>query len=231
MSALAEIGNALVTALKLIFSGDPEVYQIAARSLEVSGSSTLIGSLIFTSLGALIYFNNFRGKRILINIIQTSYSVPTVFIGLLVYIVISASGPLGGLGLVFTPPAMVIAQVILISPILTGLTISAMRNVGNEIKYTAISLGATRSQAIWTMMKEARYAILSAVLIAFGRAISEVGAAMIVGGNIRGGTRILTTAMALETSMGNIELSMALGIIILALALIVSILVNRLQQR
>ena len=226
-----ELADAFVTALRLIFTGDPEVFAITARTLGVSGSSTLLAALIFIPLGSLIYFHSFVGKRILVNIIQTFYSLPTVFVGLLVFITFSKAGPLGQMGILFTPQVMVIGQVILISPIVTGLTISAMRGVGQEIRDTAISLGATRLQTIQTIMREARYAVATTVLVGFGRAVSEVGCAIIVGGNIRGTTRVLTTAMSLETSMGNIELSMALGIILISLALIVSILVNRLQPR
>ena len=228
---MPELADAFVTALRLILTGDPEVFAITARTLGVSGSSTLLAALIFIPLGSLIYFHSFVGKRILVNIIQTFYSLPTVFVGLLVFITFSKAGPLGQMGILFTPQVMVIGQVILISPIVTGLTISAMRGVGQEIRDTAISLGATRLQTIQTIMREARYAVATTVLVGFGRAVSEVGCAIIVGGNIRGTTRVLTTAMSLETSMGNIELSMALGIILISLALIVSILVNRLQPR
>jgi tungstate transport system permease protein len=182
-------------------------------------------------LGCLIHFHSFRGKRILVSVIQTFYSLPTVFVGLLVFVLLSRAGPLGGLGMLFTPQAIVAGHVILIAPIVTGLTISALSGVSPEIRDTAISLGATRFQTVRAILVEARYATLTAIMVAFGRAVSEVGIAIMVGGNIRGFTRTLTTAMSLETSMGNIELSMALGIILISLALVASILVNRLQQR
>lgn len=226
-----EIARAFVTALRLIFTGDKEVLQIAGRTLAIAFSSMTIAAILFIPLGSLIYFHSFWGKRLLVNIIQTLFSMPTVFVGLLVFITLSKSGPLGGLELLFTPGAMIIGQVILISPIITGLTISSLSGVSQEVKDTAVSLGATRFQTIKTIMLEARYATVTAVLIGFGRAISEVGSAIIIGGNIKGFTRTLTTAMSLETSMGNIELSMALGIILISLALMVSILANRLQQR
>ncbi|MEE8470541.1 MAG: ABC transporter permease [Dehalococcoidia bacterium] len=228
---MSELADAFVTALKLIFTGDPEVLGIAARTLAISCSSTFLAAVIFVPLGSLIYFHNFTGKRFLINVIQTFYSLPTVFVGLLVFITFSRAGPLGGFGILFTPQVMVIGQMVLIAPIVTGLTISALRSVNPEIRDTAVSLGATRFQTIRTILVEARYATSTAVLVGFGRAISEVGLAIMVGANISGFTRTLTTAMSLETSMGNIELSMALGIILIALALIVSILANRLQQR
>jgi tungstate transport system permease protein len=228
---LAEIAHAFVTALRLIFTRDGEVMQIAGRTLAISLSSMAIAAMLFIPLGSLIYFHSFWGKRLLVNIIQTLFSLPTVFVGLLVFITLSKSGPLGGLELLFTPGAMIIGQVILISPIITGLTISSLSGVSQEIRDTAVALGATRFQTIKTIVLEARYATVTAVLIGFGRAVSEVGCAIIVGGNIRGFTRTLTTAMSLETSTGNIELSMALGIILISLALMVSILANRLQQR
>jgi len=228
---MPELVQALITAVKLIFTGDPEVFDITGRSLLVSGISTLLASLIFMPLGSLIYFHSFPGKRALVSIIQTLFSLPTVFVGLLVFITFSRAGPLGGLQLLFTKKAMVVGEVVLLSPIIIGLTISALSGVGQEVRDTAISLGASRFWTIVTMLREARYAIATALLVGFGRAISEVGCALMVGGNIRGSTRVLTTAMSLETSMGNIELSMALGIIIMAIALVVSVMVSRFQQR
>ena len=138
------IVDAFVLAVKMIFTGDPEVYSITARTLEISLSSTVIGALLFVPLGCLIYFNNFRGKRTLISIIQTCYSLPTVFVGLLVFLVFSRAGPLGVFGIMFTPQVMVIGQVVLVSAIVTGLTISALSGVSPAIRETAVSLGASR---------------------------------------------------------------------------------------
>lgn len=228
---MQELLDAFVTALRLIFTGDPEVFAVTARTLAISTSSTLVASVLFVPLGSLIYFQSFRGKAIVVSAIQTLYSLPTVFVGLLVFITFSRAGPLGGLGILFTPTAMVVGQVVLIAPIITGLTLSAFTGVGEGVRDTAISLGAARYQVIWTMMTEARYAIVTAVFAGFGRALSEVGLALMVGGNIRGFTRTLTTAMSLETSMGNIEFSMALGIILISLALTVSVVVIRFQRR
>jgi len=221
------IADAFVLAVKMIFTGDAEVYSITARTLAISLSSTLIGALLFVPLGCLIYFNNFRGKRLLISIIQTCYSIPTVFVGLLVFLVFSRAGPLGFFGILFTPQVMVIGQVVLISAIVTGLTISALSGVSPAIRETAVSLGASRLQSVWAVLKEARFAVLTAVLVGFGRAISEVGLALMVGGNIRGYTRVLTTAISLETGKGEIALSLALGFILVTLALIVTVLANR----
>ncbi|MCL0097830.1 ABC transporter permease [Dehalococcoidia bacterium] len=228
---MTEIGQGFVKALELIISLDPEVMEIAWRSLRISAASTALASLICIPIGGLIHFRSFRGKRILINIIQTFYSFPTVAIGLLVFLMISRAGPLGFLGILFTPAAMVVGQMVLIAPILLGLTISALSGVDKAIKDTAISLGATEFQAIWAIIKEARYAVMAAVTMGFGRAISEVGCAMMVGGNIRGFTRIMTTAIALETVRGELELAIALGIILIGLALIVNVVLNIVQQR
>jgi len=228
---LAEIGQAFVIAVKLIVSLDPEVVEIAARSLQISTTSSLLTSLIGIPLASLIHFNNFPGKRSLINIIQTLFSVPTVVIGLFVFVLFSRAGPLGGLSLMFTPTVMVIGQVILITPILLGLTISALSGVDKALVDTARSLGASGWQTALIILREARYAVLAAVIMAFGRAISEVGLAIMVGGNIKGFTRVITTAIALETSKGELELAIALGIILLAIALIINIALNRIQQR
>lgn len=205
--------------------------EITATTLAISGSSTFLAALIFVPLGCLIHFHDFRGKRLLITIIQTFYSLPTVFVGLLAFMAFSREGPLGIFGILFTPQVMVIGQVFLIAPIVTGLTISALSGVRPEIKDTAVSLGASRFQTIRTILIEARYATLTAVLVGFGRAISEVGLAIMVGANIRGYTRVLSTAIALETTQGKTAEPLALGMILISLALVVSVLANRLQQR
>lgn len=218
-------------AIELIVTLNPEVMGITARSLSISIASTIFASLICIPLGGLIEFHDFHGKRALINIIQTLYSLPTVVVGLLVFLLLTRDGPLGSLSLLFTPTGMVLGQTILVTPVMIGLTISALRGVNIQIKETAKSLGATPPQIIFTVINEAKHAVVAAVLLGFGRAISEVGVAMMIGGNIRGYTRVLTTAIALETSMGDIELSLALGIILLLIALVVNLVVNRIQGR
>lgn len=226
-----EIINGLIKAIELIVTLDPEVMDITLLTLRISIASMLITSLIFIPTGSFIHFHEFRGKRWLINIIQTLFALPTVVVGLLVFLLLSRAGPLGFFGFFFTPTGMVIGQVILIAPIMTGLTISALSGVDKTIRDTIVSLGATEFQAIRATIKEARYAILAAVITGYSRAISEVGAAMMIGGNIRGYTRVLTTAIALETSMGNIEFSLALGIILMSLAFVINIILNQVQQR
>ena len=228
---MTEIWQALTIAIKLIMSLDPEVMEIAGRSLGVSVTSCLLASLMCIPLAGLIHFHNFPGKRVLINIIQTFFSLPTVCIGLFLFVLFSRAGPLGGTNLLFTPMVMVLGQMILITPILLGLTISALSGVDKAILDTAISLGASGFQVAGVVLREARYAVLAAIIMGFGRAISEVGLALMVGGNIRGFTRVITTAISLETSKGELELSLALGIILLFIALVINTLLNRIQQR
>ena len=221
----------LIRAIELIVSLDPEVIEITIRSLLISLSATVIASILAVPLGSYVTFNEFTGKKSLIAIIQTLYALPTVLVGLFVFLFISRQGPFGFLGLLFTPSGMVVGQVILILPILMGLTISALSNVDTTVRDTIISLGATKFQFLVSIVREARFAIYAAVVMGFSRAISEVGAAIMIGGNISGHTRVLTTTIALETSMGNIEVSMALGIILLAISLIVNLLMSLVQQR
>ncbi len=228
---MSEIWQGLVRAIQLIISLDPEVMEIAGRSLRISVTACLLASLLCLPLGSLIHFNRFTGKRTLINLIQTFYSMPTVVVGLLVFLLFSRAGPLGGLNLLFTPTVMIVGQMILITPVLLGLTISAFSGVDKTISDTARSLGASSFQTVVAVIKEARFAVMAAVLLAFGRAISEVGLAFMVGGNIRGFTRVLTTAISLETSKGDIELSIALGIILIFIALVINVVLNRIQQR
>lgn len=228
---MTELWQGLARAIELIITLDPEVMQIAARSLTFAAISCSIATLIFLPVGSTIHFNQFHGRRFLINIIQTLYSVPTVAVGLFVFVFISHAGPFGNLGLLFTPAAIVVGQALLVAPIITGLTISALSGVDRAVTETAISLGANRFQTTVLVVREARFAMLAALIMGFGRAISEVGLSLMVGGNIRGFTRTITTAISLETSKGDLELSLALGIILLSLALIINIALNRLQQR
>jgi tungstate transport system permease protein len=226
-----EVWHGFVRAIQLIVTLDPEVMEITGRSLAIAAASCLLATAICIPLGSLIHFNRFAGKRALINVIQTMYSVPTVVVGLLIFLLFSRAGPLGYMELLFTPTVMVIGQAVLIAPIVVGLTITAFSGVDKAVPETATALGADRFQVAFLTMREARFAMLTAIVMGFGRAISEVGLALMVGGNIRGYTRVLTTSIALETSKGDIELSIALGIILITVALIINIALNRLQQR
>jgi tungstate transport system permease protein len=228
---LDEIIQAILQAIKLILELDPELIRITKLSIYISFTATLIASLIAIPTGGIIYYYEFRGKRTVINLIQTLYSIPTVIVGLFLFLLISKQGPFGFLKLLFTPTGMVIGQMLLILPILIGFTITALAGVSIQIRELAISMGANTYQTIITIIKEARYAIMSAVILGFGRAISEVGVSILIGGNIRGFTRTFTTAISLETSRGNLVLSIALGLILLSLALIINLLLNYLQGR
>ena len=228
---MTEIWHGLTRAIELIISLDPEVMEIAGRSLSISVTSIILASLICLPLASLIHFHHFPGRRILINLIQTLFSIPTVAIGLFVFVLFSHAGLLGGLNLLFTPAVMVLGQMILITPILLGLTISALSGVDKAILDTARSLGAGGLQTAVIVLREARFAVMAAVIMGFGRAISEVGIALMVGGNIRGFTRVITTAISLETSRGDLELSIALGIILIFIALVINIALSRIQQR
>ena len=199
---MGEITDGFLEAITLIVTMNPEIMEIAGRSLYVSSLATLVAALITIPIGAIIYYYDFRGKRTVINLVQTLYALPTVIVGLLVYLLVSNSGPLGSLKLLYTVNAMIIAQVILVSPLIVGLAIAALSGLDKEMKYTTMALNARAYWAMLTLVREVKFAILSAVALAFGRAIAEVGAVMMVGGNIRHFTRTLTTAITLNTSMG-----------------------------
>lgn len=226
-----EFVQGFVKAFELLVTLDPEVLEVAGRTLVIALSSCLLATVLCLPLGSLMHFKKFPGKRLSINLIQTFYSIPTVAVGLIVFLFFSRIGPLGIFGLMYTPTIMVIGQIILVSPIILGLVIAALSGVDKGMFETASSLGASPIQATLQVIREARYAILSAVALGFGRAISEVGLALMVGGNIRGYTRVITTAISLETSRGDVALSIALGIILILMALIVNIILNRLQQK
>lgn len=226
-----KLAEAFVIALKMIFSGDPVVMEITLRTLAVSASATVIACILFTPLGCLLHFARFPGRNVLIGFIQALYSMPTVFAGLLIFLLLSRAGPLGELGLLFTTKAIVIAEVFLVAPVILGLVISALKGVAGEAAETVRALGAGSLQTAGVVLLEARYAILSAFLMGFGRAISEVGAAMMVGGNIAGRTRTLTTAISLGIGKGEVAESIALGLILMTLALLISLLVHMTGMR
>lgn len=227
---MSELWQGVLKAVELLVSLDREVIQITSRALSISTTACAASALICLPLGSIIHFASFRGKRLLISTIQTFYSLPTVLVGLLVFVMFSQAGPFGSLGLMFTPTLMVIGQTILVIPLMLGLIISALASLDKTVADTAFSLGASRFQAGILALREARYAVITAIIMGFGRAISEVGLAMMVGGNIRGFTRTLTTAISLETSKGDIELSLALGFVLLVISLVINIALNRLQQ-
>jgi tungstate transport system permease protein len=221
---LNEIIAGFIRALELMASLDPELIDITLRTLMISLSSTIMAALVAVPAAAAIDSREFRGKRFIMNIIQTLYSIPTVLVGLFVFLLISRSGPLGSFNLLFTPAGMIL-------PLVTGFSLTALRGVKPELRDLARSLGATEYQVMMKVIAEARYAVMAAIILGFGRAISEVGVAIMLGGNIRGFTRVITTAISLETSKGNLELSIALGIILLLISLMVNTALNHFQEK
>ncbi len=218
-------------ALGLIFSLDREILSIALLSLKVSTIATFLSSLVGVPLGFIIGSGQFWGKKGLTAIFNTLMALPTVVVGLLVYSLISRQGPLGPLELLFTPKAMVIGQFILATPIIVALTISATQAIDPRVKITAMTLGAGPLRTAVTVLSEAKFALMAAVVAGFGRVIGEVGCALMVGGNIRGYTRTITTAISLETAKGEFAFGLALGFILLTVAFVVNILLHRLQSR
>lgn len=218
-------------ALRLIFSLDSEIFSIALLSLKVSTTATILSSLIGVPVGFIIGTGEFWGKKVLITIFNTFMAFPTVVVGLLVYSFISRQGPLGPLGLLFTPTAMVIGQFILAAPIIIAFTVSATQGIDPRVKLTAMTLGAGLLRRAITILSEARFALMAAVTAGFGRVIAEVGCALMIGGNIKGYTRTMTTAISLETSKGEFAFGLALGFILLAVAFFVNILLHWLQSR
>jgi tungstate transport system permease protein len=221
--------SGLLQAIGLITSLNPEVISITGLSLEVSGTAVLLATVVGIPAGVLIALNEFPFKRTLKNVLYTLMGLPPVVVGLFVFLMISRAGPLGTFGLLFTPTAMVIAQFILVTPIIMGLSISAAGSVDRSVIETGISLGARRYETMLLVVNEARQALITAVIAGFGRAIAEVGAVMIVGGDIRWSTRVLTTAIMLETSRGDFALAIALGLILLTMAFAVNLLVSFLR--
>ncbi len=209
-------------SINAILMQKAEILEIVKMSLTVSGSATIISAFIGIPLGAWIGLSDFPGRRLLLRVIYTLMALPPVLAGLLVYLLLSRSGPLGVWELLFTPTAMILAQCLLVTPIIAGLVAAAIAGKEGIIFDHALSLGANRMQAMWTIIRETRSSIIAAVLTGFGRAFAEVGAVMLVGGNIRHMTRVLTTSIVLETRQGNFEMGVALGIILLIISFTVS---------
>jgi len=219
------------SALHLVWSLDPELLTIVRVSLTVSGVATLLAALVSIPAGFVIAFAQVPGKRALITLLNTLLALPTVVIGLLVYTFISRRGLLGSLDLLYSQQAMIIGQIILIVPLITALTIAAVNRVDERYRQTARTLGATTWQTGMVVLREGRFAIAAAVISAFGRVISEIGISMMLGGNIKGFTRTMTTAMALEYDKGAFTLAVALGLVLMALSLGINIVFNLIQGR
>lgn len=224
------IGAGLAQALRLLVALDPEVLRITLLSLEVSGAATLVSVLVGISLGTAVALGRFPGKRLVVSLVNTGMGLPPVVVGLFVSLFLWRSGPLGGLGLLYTPAAMVIAQALIATPIVMGVTIGAMQSLPPALRLQILALGATRTQLVWRLVREARLPLLAAVMAGFGGVISEVGASIMVGGNIRGQTRVLTTATVMEASRGNFDVAIALSVILLAATLAINYLLTSIQQ-
>ncbi len=218
-------------ALRLLFTLDPEVLGITLLSLKISGLATLISLVLGIGGGTALALSRFRGRNFIVALVNTGMGVPPVVVGLFVSIMLWRSGPLGFLGILYTPTAMVIAQTIIATPIVMGISLAALQNLPPKLKDQILSLGATRRQMVWLMVKEARLPLLAGVMAGFGGVISEIGASIMVGGNIKGYSRVLTTATVMETSRGNFEIAIALGIILLLLAFGVNLILTWIQQR
>jgi tungstate transport system permease protein len=218
-------------AFILLFTFDPEVIGITWLSLKVSGTATLISLVIGVSVGTIVALTQFPGRRIVVSLINTGMGLPPVVVGLFVTIFLWRNGPLGFLEILYTPTAIIIAQSIIATPIVMGISLAAMQALPTNLRLQILALGATRLQMVWILVKEARLPLLAAVMAGFGGVISEVGASIMVGGNIKGYSRVLTTATVMETSKGNFDIAMALGIILLLLAFFVNSILTNIQQR
>jgi tungstate transport system permease protein len=225
------IAEGIRKAIELLASRDPEVLGITLLSLGVSGAATAISVLLGISIGTAVALGSFPGKRLLVSVINTGMGLPPVVVGLFVSIFLWRSGPLGALGLLYTPTAMVLAQAIIATPIVMGVTVGAMQSLPPALRLQVLALGATRAQMIWILVKEARLPLLAGVMAGFGGVISEVGASMMVGGNIRGYTRVLTTATVTETGKGSFDVAIALSLVLLSLSLAVNYCLTAIQQR
>lgn len=217
-------------ALNLLLSFDKEIYNIIGLSIYVSLASTLISSFLAIPFGVLLGIKSFSGKKLVVRILYTMMSLPPVIVGLVVYLLISRNGPLGNLRIVYTPTAMIVSQVCLVTPIITGTVYNGAKEKGEEIQSLAYTLGANKIQTLFLLIRELRVHIFSAIVTGYGRAISEVGAVMIVGGNIKGHTRTMTTTIAMLRSMGDYETAIAIGIVLLLISFIVNSILYKLQQ-
>ena len=218
-------------AFYLVFSGDPEVWGITLLSLKVSGLATILSLFIGLPLGTWLALGKFTGRGFSLSLINTGMALPPVVVGLWVSIFLWRSGPLGDLHLIYTPAAIVIAQTIIAAPVVTGLTAAALQQLNPRLRLQLLGLGASRIQMVVALWREARLPLLAALMAGFGSVISEVGASMMVGGNIRGHTRVLTTATVLETGRGEFGMAIALGLILLLLAYLVNMALTGIQQR
>ncbi len=218
-------------AFFLITTLDPEVLGITLLSLKISGTATLISLLIGVSTGTVVALTRFPGRKFVVSLINTGMGLPPVVVGLFVTIFLWRNGPFGFLEILYTPTAIIVAQTIIATPIVTGISLAAMQQLPQNLRLQILALGANRLQMIWMLIREARLPLLAAVMAGFGGVISEVGASIMVGGNIKGYSRVLTTATVMETSRGNFDIAIALSVILLLLAYLITLVLTQIQQR
>jgi len=223
--------DGVLQAFRLLLAGDPEVWRITLLSLRISASATLLALAVGIPAGTLLALARFPGRALVISLVNTGMGLPPVVVGLFVTIVLWRNGLLGALELLYTPTAMVLAQLVIAAPIVTGLTLAAVQQIPDRFRLQLLALGASRVQMTWVLIKEARLPMLAALMAGFGGVISEVGASMMVGGNIKGSTRVLTTATVLETGKGNFDVAIALSLILLAITFLVNWALTAIQQR
>jgi tungstate transport system permease protein len=221
----------LVTALKLLWALDSEVLDITWLSLKVSGVATIISVVIGISTGMIVALTRFPGKKFVVSVVNTGMGLPPVVVGLFVTVFLWRNGPLGFLDILYTPTAIILAQAVIATPIVMGISIAALQNLPAKLRLQILSLGATRLQMVWMLLREARLPLMAAVMAGFGGVISEVGASIMVGGNIKGYSRVLTTATVMETGKGEFAMAFALSIILLLLVFIVNYIFTIIQQR
>lgn len=223
--------HGLARALALVGQLDPEVLRIALLSLEVSGLATLVSVVVGISAGAAVALNEFPGKKLVVTLVNTGMGLPPVVVGLVVSILLWRNGPLGFLGLLYTPAAIVLAQSVIATPIVMGISISALQHLPAALRIQILALGATRTQLVWMLIRESRLPLMAGVMAGFGGVISEVGASIMVGGNVRGYTRVLTTATVMEVGRGNFDVAIALSVILLVACVAVNYGLTLIQQR
>jgi len=228
---MAYLLEGLKQGLELLLPPGREILQIVALSLVVSGTATVLASLAAIPSALFLALKEFPGKRLVVGLVNTAMAVPAVLIGLLVYGLVSRRGPLGALGLLFTPGAMVLAQALLAFPLITALALAALKGVARDARDLALSLGANRGQLAAAVIRQGRFAFLTAIIAGFSRVIGETGMTLMIGGNIKGQTRVLTTAISLETMKGNFEIGIALGIVLLLVALAINIALQAVQGK
>ena len=227
---MSVIVDGMAEAVRLLATGDPEVVDITLRTLQVSGTATCISVVLGVPFGTILALKQFYGRRLVISLVNFGMGLPPVVVGLATWLCLARYGPLGALGMLYSPTAMIIAQAVIASPIVAGFTLAAIQSVNPKLRLQMLSLGASRLQYLFLLLWEARLGILAAVIGGFGGVVSEVGASMMVGGNVKGYSRVLTTATVLEVSKGKFELATALSIILLVVSFCITAVLSFLQQ-